>query len=259
MVKFTADDDLQGAELDGVEMPGARFRLVDLSDARFDQSYLTGAVMRGVDLSGADVDGDVRGMQINGVEVWPLIEAELNRQHPGRELRRSPDPAEQLRAFEAAQRGWADLVERVTARPELRDARLDGEWSPAQTMRHLVLATDGWLRHGVLRQPDAFWQYGLPFTEWDEEAARLGIDVTATPSWDEVLAARTDRVAQVRDFLTHVTPEQFAAETPGLPPWAEGRRPITTGACLGVIGNEEWEHLRFAVRDLDAIEARQAP
>jgi hypothetical protein len=32
-------------------------------------------------------------------------------------------------------------------------------------------------------------------------------------------------------------------------------RQETTRSCLHVILSEEWEHLRYAVRDLDAIEA----
>ncbi|WP_425954769.1 DinB family protein [Xylanimonas sp. McL0601] len=254
MVQFTADDDLRGA----------RFRLANLTGARFDQSYLTGVLMRGVDLSGADIDGDIRGLVLNGVEVAPLVEAELNRRLPGREWRRSLDPAEQLQAFDAAQREWAAAIARATARPELRDAHVDGEWSISQTLRHLVMATDGWLRHGVQRMPDAFSPIGVPFTEWEDRAAELGMDPTATPSWDEVLAERADRVAQVRDFLAAATPEEFAAPAPGLPPWHEDspeeyRRRMTVGRCLGVIGNEEWEHLRYAVRDLDTIEAGTAP
>jgi hypothetical protein len=35
-------------------------------------------------------------------------------------------------------------------------------------------------------------------------------------------------------------------------------RQDTTRSCLHVILNEEWEHLRYAVRDLDAIEAEPA-
>jgi len=35
-------------------------------------------------------------------------------------------------------------------------------------------------------------------------------------------------------------------------------RPETVRSCLHVILTEEWEHLRYAVRDLDAIEAERA-
>ncbi len=35
----------------------------------------------------------------------------------------------------------------------------------------------------------------------------------------------------------------------------ESRYPQTTLSCLHVILEEEWEHLRYGTRDLDAIEA----
>jgi hypothetical protein len=35
----------------------------------------------------------------------------------------------------------------------------------------------------------------------------------------------------------------------------EPQYPETTRSCLHVILEEEWEHYRYAVRDLDAIEA----
>ena len=57
----------------------------------------------------------------------------------------------------------------------------------------------------------------------------------------------------VRDFLAAVTPEELAA-TRKNPHNAE--HPETVRSCLHVILEEEWEHHRFAVRDLDAIAAR---
>jgi hypothetical protein len=37
-------------------------------------------------------------------------------------------------------------------------------------------------------------------------------------------------------------------------PWAP-EHAVTVRSCLHTILNEEWEHLRYAIRDLDAIEA----
>ena len=72
------------------------------------------------------------------------------------------------------------------------------------------------------------------------------------PSYAEVLEARERRVAMVRDLLATVTPDELAAtrKNPHDPDYPE-----TTLSCLHVILEEEWEHQRFAVRDLDAIEA----
>ena len=68
-----------------------------------------------------------------------------------------------------------------------------------------------------------------------------------------MLEAREARVAMVRDFLAAVTPDELAAmrTNPHDPDVQE-----TTLSCLHVILEEEWEHHRFAVRDLDAIEAK---
>jgi len=55
------------------------FDNADLSGAVFREVNLTGVRMLGVVLRGADIDGDITGLRVNGVEVAPLIEAELDR------------------------------------------------------------------------------------------------------------------------------------------------------------------------------------
>lgn len=81
----------------------------------------------------------------------------------------------------------------------------------------------------------------------------LGIDPDATPSYEQVLELRADRVARVRDFLTEVSLERLAEEVEG-PPWERGER-LSVLRCLRVILTEESEHLRFAERDLDVVAA----
>lgn len=254
MVRFGADDDLRGAEIVGADMSGARLRFTRLDDLDVRQSSLPRAVMRGVDLTGADVDGEIGGMVLNGVEVAPLVEAELDRRWPGRELRAARHVAGQRASYRAVQERWRRTFERVDGMPAgTRDVSVDGEWSFAQTVRHLVMATDAWFRHGVLGIDDAFHPVGLPFSEWDDRAAELGLDVRSTPSWDDVVAARADRVAQVEAFYARATDETLAAPARRLPPWEPADRTLPVWRCLAVILTEEWEHLRFAVRDLDAL------
>jgi hypothetical protein len=81
----------------------------------------------------------------------------------------------------------------------------------------------------------------------------MSIFTTVTPSYDEVLEIRAGRVAMVRDFLTTVTPEVLgeARKHPWNPEYEEACL-----SCLHVILEEEWEHHRYAVRDLEAIEAK---
>jgi hypothetical protein len=69
-----ASDELRGAEFVDLSMVGSIFRAVDLSSAR----------MRGVRLTDAEIDGDIGGLRVNGVDVEPLIESELDRRRPER-------------------------------------------------------------------------------------------------------------------------------------------------------------------------------
>jgi hypothetical protein len=139
--------------------------------------------------------------------------------------------------------------------PGTVDISVDGEWSFAQTLRHLVLATDMWLGRAVLELEQPFHPFGLRDAATAADGTQTVGDPAVTPAYDEVLVARAGRVAMVRDFLAHVTPEELA-ETRRNP--HDPAYPETTLSCLHVILEEEWEHLRYAVRDLDTIESKTA-
>lgn len=70
-----------------------------------------------------------------------------------------------------------------------------------------------------------------------------------------MLEARAGRIAMVGDFLADVTAP--ALDAPGRDPW-DPDHPVTVRSCLRVILEEEWEHQRYAVRDLDATAAGRA-
>ncbi|HEY6744302.1 MAG TPA: DinB family protein [Mycobacteriales bacterium] len=243
---------------DHVDLTGARFRKVHLNDARFRMVDLSKAVLRDVSLAGASIDGsELHGLRIDGVEVAPLVEAELTRRYPARALGRATDAAGLRAAWAAIEAAWAPVLDRAAALPAGSvDVSVEDEWSFAQTLRHLVFATDAWL--GAVRgETRSFHPWSLPFSELPEfvdvPVTELGIDPDATPSYPEVLEVRADRVARVRDFLAGVGPERLAEEVEG-PLWEGGAR-LTVLRCLWVILNEELEHLRFADRDLAAIGA----
>ena len=191
-------------------------------------------------------------MRVNGVDVIPFVEGELNRRFPGRAERRASDPDGLRVAWGALERTWAATLERVAAMPaDTVDASVDGEWSFAQTLRHLVLATDMWLGRGILGEDHQFHPLGLGDASLEEEGFDMSGFATTTPSYAEVLEARSGRVAMVREFLAGVTSEELGTthRNPHDPEYPE-----TTLSCLHVILQEEWEHHRYAVRDLDAIE-----
>ena len=247
MTTFSGSDDLRGATFSDTDLRGARFVGADLS----------GVVMRGVEIAGADIEAPwlLSGhatLLVNGVDVAPYVDAELDRRFPGRSEQRAADPEGLRHAWAAVEQAWATTLERVSAMPAgTVDVSVDGEWSFAQTLRHLVLATDTWLGKAVLRLEQPYHPLGLRDAATEVDGARGASG--ASPSYAEVLEARADRVAMVGDFLAGVTPEELAGErsNPHDPEYPE-----TVLSCLHTILEEEWEHHRYAVRDLDAIEAR---
>ncbi|MCF4121687.1 DinB family protein [Antribacter sp. KLBMP9083] len=249
MATFTRSDELQGAEFVNANLRGARFRESDLS----------GVVMRGVDVEGADIDApwlvDGGGiLRVNGVDVIPFVDAELNRRFPGRANRHAEDPDGLRAAWAALERTWAATLERVAAMPAgTVDVSVDGEWSFAQTLRHLVLATDMWLGRAILDLGQPFHPIGqIDDGSAGEDGLDMSIFTAAAPSYAEVLDVRAGRVAMVRDFLATVTPDTLAATRPNP---HDPRYEETVLSCVHTILEEGWEHHRFAVRDLDAIEA----
>jgi len=248
MATFTRSDELRGAEFVDADLRGARFVRTDLS----------GVVMRAVDVQGADIDapwlsdGD-SFLRVNGVDVIPLIEAELNRRFPGRAARRAADPDGLREAWAMLERTWAATLERVAAMPAgTVDVSVGGEWSFAQTLRHLVMATDAWLGRSIRGIEQPFHPLGQPNAEYETDGNDMSVFATVTPSYAEVLEVRAGHVAMVRDFLATVTSDELAVTRKN--PWDPGYQE-TTLSCLHVILNEEWEHHRYAVRDLEAIEA----
>jgi hypothetical protein len=224
----------------------------DLRGARFAECDLSGVVMRGVLVAGMDIDApwlsEGPGLVVNGVDVTPFVEQKLDRRFPGRSGRRAEGPAGLRAAWETATRAWDAAIDRATALPAGSvDVRVDDEWSFAETLRHLVHATDIWLGKAVL---------GVAEAEFHPLGVGYGGRAAETASFDDVLAARADRVAMVRSYLAGVTDEVLDEErrNPHNPEHAE-----TVRHCLHVILEESWEHLRFASRDLDAIESPAAP
>ncbi|TCO36016.1 pentapeptide repeat protein [Kribbella steppae] len=252
MGTFTRSDDLRGAKFVDADLRGTRFIGADLS----------GVVMRGVDVREMEIDAPWLSngetfLRVNDVDVIPLVEAELNRRFPGRADRRAGDPDGLRTAWAALERTWAATLERVAAMPaDAVDVSVGGEWSFAQTLRHLVLATDMWLGRAILEIEQPFHPIGQTDTSAEDGGLDKSNFVTATPSYAEVLEVRAGRVAMVRDFLATVTPEALAAarKNPHAPDYPE-----TVLSCLHVILEEEWEHHRYAVRDLAAIEAKTNP
>lgn len=231
----------------------------DLRGARFVRADLSGVVMRGVNLSDAHLDDPLltdspSTLWVNGVDVAPYVEAELNRRFPGRAQRRASGPDGLRAAWAAAGETWASTLDRAARMPTGSvEISVRGEWSLAQTLRHLVMATDIWLRRAVLRERQPYDPVGLPHAEYELDGLNMAVFATPpAPSYEQVLEARSAHLSMVRGFIATVTAGQLTEQCTN--PWSPGST-MTTLSCLHVILQEEWEHHRCAVRDLDAIEA----
>jgi DinB family protein/pentapeptide repeat protein len=251
--------DLRGARFERVDLSGAQLRAVDLSDAQFRGAYMRGVVMRGVELVDADIHGEIVNLTINGVDVGPLVDAELNRRYPDRAKMCPTDPTGFREAWDVVERMWRETVERAgRLQPELLQESVDGEWSFIETLRHLVFATDAWIRRAVLGDPAPWDPLDLP---WDEMPDTPGVprDRAVRPSLDTVLELRRDRMGTVRQVIEGLTDESLAGHTKPVdaPGWPEPRS-YPVRECLLVILSEEWEHRLYAERDLDALESRGA-
>jgi hypothetical protein len=264
------------------EYQGATFEVADLRGARFRDCDLSGVKIIDSALVDVDVSGYVSGLVVNGVDVTAFVEAELDRRHPERVQLRSIASADDFRAmWDTIEQLWSKTTARATQLPaparqpvdnsgrtddETLDfarkdrgqhQRVDGEWSFAETLRHLVFITDAWASRTILDQERPYHPLGLPQSWYKPaDAASLGIDLAANPSYDEVLAVRADRMAVIRrilDDLTDADLGRICTRTPA-PGYPEENRPVSE--CLWVVMEEEIEHHRYATRDLNTLESR---
>jgi uncharacterized protein YjbI with pentapeptide repeats len=251
---FTRQD-LSGSRFERVDLRGAEFRAVDLRGARFRAVMAHHVQMRDVELAHVDITGELLDVRINGVDIAPLVEAELDRRYPERAAMRPTDPAGFRHAWDVVERLWDGTVARARRLdPELLHESVDGEWSFVETLRHLSFATDAWVRRALLGDPAPWHPLDLP---WDEMPDTPGIprDRAARPSLDEVLELRRDRMATVRRVVDDLTEESLASgtvpvEAPGWP----GARSYPVAECLRIVLDEEWEHRLYAERDLAALD-----
>ena len=237
---------------------GARLHLCDLAGLEIRDCEVSG--LKIVDCYGRDVylGGDFERLVVNDVDVTAYVEGELDRQHPTRVLARDAATPEDYRAtWDAIEALWAATLDRARSLPEPKlHERVDGEWSFVETHRHLLFASDAWLGNAVLEEDAPYHPLGYPAGGMPrDESAKLGLTLDATPTLDEVLKPRLARMATMRlvvDGLTEAELDRVCGRRPADPyPDQE----YVVGRCLKVVLREEAEHHRYAVRDLDALEA----
>lgn len=234
-------------------MTETRLRKVTFSDLEIRGGSLSRAKLYGVELCDLEIHGEVVNVVVNGVDIAPLIDAELNRRTPDRAKMR-PETADGFReAWAILERRWAATVERARTFPEADLHRgVGGEWSFIQTLRHLCFATDAWIARMILGNPSPWHPLDLP---WDEAPGWPGIpwDREARPSLDEALALRATRQSMAREVIATLTDDQLASTVTQTAPGWPVIEDFPLKECLQIVLIEEWEHNQYAERDLTAL------
>jgi uncharacterized protein YjbI with pentapeptide repeats len=238
----------------GPALAGARLEDVDFSHARLHAPNFENAKITDAWFYNADVSGDLEGLRLNGVEVAPLVMAELERRFPERTKLRASDPEGLGDAWAMIEDLWKTTVARARKLPEpMLHERVDDEWSFVETLRHLVMATDCWLRRMVKGMARPYHPWGVAGS-WLADPASWGIDAEASPSLQDVLDLRRERMEEVGQTIGAITAADL--ERVCSPPDSPGHptHDHTVQECLHVVLNEEWEHNSYAKRDLDILD-----
>jgi hypothetical protein len=236
MAESFEGQDLSGATFWGVDLSGAHFRDVNLTDATVKNAWLVNV----------DIDALIDKVVINGVDVTAYVN-ERDRWHPLRAMLRPPDPEGMRAAWTALEDVWATTIERARKLPEAKlHESVNGEWSFVQTMRHLVFAMDKWFTVPVLGEgfdPMVLPNSGSDDLDWP------GRDRTADPTLAEALEVRAGRAQRLREYLATVTATELEKTVEVL---ENGTTPIRE--CVYTVFEEEFEHNRYATRDLAELE-----
>jgi hypothetical protein len=247
-VEYTKTDRFRGARIHLCDIGGLEIRDCDVTGLKIVDCYGGGIYL----------GGDFDSVVVNDVDVTAYVQVQLDEQHPVRVLaREATSPDDYRTAWDEIETRWAAALDRAAKLPkEKLQQRVDGEWSFVETLRHLLFAGDAWLGNAVLEEQNAYHPLGLPAGGMPpDDLAKLGLTVAASPTLEEVLAARLRRAATMRlavDTLTAAELDRTCGRKP-----ADGYpdQGYTVRRCLKVVLREEAEHLRYAQRDLAVLAA----
>ncbi len=248
--------DLSGAHFERVNLTGARMRRMNMTGVEIRGALIKDARLIGMEMWNVEITGEIVDVTVNGVDIGPLVEAELNRRTPERAKMKPTDPAGFVEAWDILERRWAETVERARTLPlAALHEHVGGEWSFIETLRHLGFASAAWVARLILGEVSPWHHLDLP---WSEAPGWDGIpwDRDARPSLDEIVVLRHQRQAMVRGVIADLTDEQLASTVTCTEPGWPQVTDFPFRECLLVVLNEEWEHHTFAERDLAALGAR---
>ena len=231
------EGNLAGAVFCGADLSGARFRDVNLTNAKISHAWFVNV----------DIDALVDNVVINGVDVTTYVN-ERDPWYPLRAMLRPSTPDEMRTTWAALGDEWEKTIAVANALPEAAlHSSVNEEWSFVQTLQHLVFAMDKWFTAPILKEN--FHPIGLPNTG-SVDFPWPGLDYNLTPSVSETLAVRTNRAKRLRGYLSSVAMTEFTRPIDVL---ENGTNPLQE--CIHTVLEEEFWHNRYARRDLAQLGA----
>ena len=232
MTQEFEDQDLTGAVFWGVRLRNATLRDVDL----------TGTRTHHVLIDNVEIDGFIDGLIINGVDVTDYVNANDPWQ-PLRSMLRPTDVESIRTAWAETEAAWTQTLDQAAALTDhQRHQSVDGEWSFIETLRHLVFVADKWFTAPL--KGGTFNAIGIP-NRGSADCPWPGINPAADPDYDHVLTTRHSQAETIRRTLDTLTDEQL----PGNVEVPENGT-VTVLDCWHTVLEEEFEHRRYALRDL---------
>jgi uncharacterized damage-inducible protein DinB len=217
----------------------------DLTGSMFRDVNFTGVRMTSVWLTDVEIDGLIDRLVVNGVDVTDYVAAHDPWQ-PLRGMLRPADVAGMRTTWAELQRVWAELIEQAGRLTDAqRHERVGGEWSFAETLRHLVFGIDKW--YTVPLAGGSFHPLGVP-NSGSASRPWPGLDPSAAPTYAEVLAAYADRTRLVGGYLGSLADSELERTVEIIENGME-----TVAASVYTVIEEAFEHRRYALRDLAAL------
>ena len=239
------DDTRPPEEFEDRDLTRAVFWGVWLRDATFRDVDFTGVRAHHVLLEDVQLDGFVDRLVINGVDVTDHV----NAHDPWQPLRGMirPRTADAIRAtWRELRTRWSAVIDRAAElTDEQRRRRVDDEWSFTETLRHLVFVADKWILRPMTGAD--FHAIGMP-NSGSIDVPWPGIDRSAAPTYDEIVEVRTAQSDAIDRVLAELTDDRLDDRIEVL---ENGTGVVLDG--WHTLFEEEFEHLRYALRDLAEI------
>lgn len=228
------DQDLSESVFWGVNLSRTLFRDADLNSSRFFH----------VSMSDVSIDGVIERLVVNGVDVTDYVNSH-DRWYP---LRNNLSPADEVgirSAWFQLVAEWEKLYTLVSSLSgDVQTRSINGEWSLRDTLRHMLFVHDKWFNWPLGGQR-MFTSIGLPNTgsqggEWP------GLDLSSDPTFDVTLDARRAQASRFGAFIETMKLSEMSDTSDILENGS-----VPTLICFHAILEEEFEHLRYAWRDIE--------